>query len=74
MAAGADTAPSRRPHALYLFELVNGRRRLAWGESPDDALSTLRLRLGDAALADVVPGRWIRVAQRELHANVDALG
>ena len=76
-ATDAATTPrgaERRPHALYLFELASGRRRLAWGASPEDALETLRLRLGDAALDGVLPGRWIRIAQRALHEHTAALG
>ena len=73
-ASTTSRGAERRPHALYLFELASGRRRLAWGASPEDALETLRLRLGDAALDGVLPGRWIRIAQRALHEHTAALG
>ena len=26
------------PHYMYLFDLKNGKKKLAYGESPDDAL------------------------------------
>lgn len=72
--AAAPAAARTRPHALYLFELDGGRRRLAWGSSPEDAIATLRLRLGDAALAGLRPERWTRIAQRALHDHVADLG
>ena len=33
------------PHRMYLFTLKNGKKKLAYGESPEDALEILRIRL-----------------------------
>ena len=33
------------PHFMYLFALKNGKRKLAYGQSPEDALDILRIRL-----------------------------
>jgi len=29
------------PHYMYLFEMNNGKKKLAYGQSPEDALSIL---------------------------------
>lgn len=33
------------PHFMDLFDLKNGRKKLAYGQSPEDALDILRMRL-----------------------------
>ena len=43
------------PHHMYLFALKNGKRKLAYGESPEDALDILRIRLSDAEMAEIIP-------------------
>ena len=39
------------PHFMYLFALKNGKRKLAYGQSPEDALDILRIRLTDEEMA-----------------------
>ena len=63
-----------RPHRLYLFSLTNGRKRLAYGTSPEDALEVLRSRSTDAEMAQVIPDRYITIAQTELRRYVSELG
>ena len=33
------------PHFLYVFDMTNGKKKLAYGASPDDAYESLKLRL-----------------------------
>ena len=33
------------PHYMYLFEMKNGKKKLAYGQSPEDALNILAMRL-----------------------------
>ena len=33
------------PHHMYLFDLKNGKKKLAYGKSPEDALEILSYRL-----------------------------
>ena len=33
------------PHFMYLFAMKNGKKKLAYGQSPQDALDILRFRL-----------------------------
>jgi hypothetical protein len=65
---------SSRPHRIYLFELRNGRRKLAYGQSPEDALEVLRMRLGEAEMAEILVDRWERISQRRLREVVHLLG
>ena len=62
------------PHYMYLFALTNGKRKLAYGESPSDALEILRVRLSDAEMAQIVQDDYIKVNQRELQKYVKDLG
>lgn len=62
------------PHFMYLFELKNGKRKLAYGENPQDALSILRIRLSDEEMAEILPDSYIKINQRELQQHVSNLG
>ena len=62
------------PHYMYLFEMTNGKQKLAYGESPEDALETLRIRLTDAEMAEIIPDQFIKIKQRELQNYVHNLG
>lgn len=62
------------PHHMYLFELKNGKQKLAYGESPEDAFEILRLRLSEAELAEILADRYIKINQRQLHDYIHNLG
>jgi hypothetical protein len=62
------------PHHMYLFALKNGKRKLAYGQSPEDALEILSIRLTPDEMAEVIPTEYIRVNQRELQKHVSELG
>ena len=62
------------PHFMYLFELKDGKRKLGYGQSPEDALEILRVRLTDEEMAEVIPDRYIKINQRELQQYVHNLG
>ena len=62
------------PHYMYLFDMTNGKKKLAYGQSPDDALQILRLRLTDAEMAEILADRYTKVSQRRLQDYVDLLG
>ncbi len=62
------------PHFMYLFQLKNGKKKLAYGESPEDALDILRIRLNEAEMAELLPDQFIKVNQRELQQYVRELG
>jgi hypothetical protein len=62
------------PHHMYLFAMKNGKKKLAYGQSPDDALEILRLRLSETEVAEVIPDQYIKINQRQLQQHVKELG
>jgi hypothetical protein len=62
------------PHYMYLFDMKNGKKKLAYGQSPDDALRILRLRLTDDEMAEILEESYTKVSQRRLQDYVDLLG
>ena len=62
------------PHYMYLFSLKNGKKKLAYGQSPEDALEILRIRLTDAEMNELVTDQYIKISQRELQQHVAELG
>ena len=61
------------PHYMYLFSLKNGKKRLAYGQSPEDALEILSYRLTPAEMDEVVRDRFEKINQRKLQEVVDQL-
>jgi hypothetical protein len=59
---------------MYLFALKNGKRKLAYGQSPEDALEILRIRLSEDEMAQIVPDTYLKINQRELQQYVTDLG
>jgi len=62
------------PHYMYLFDMKNGKKKLAYGQNPEDALDILRIRLSEEEMAEIIPDRYTRIRQRELQKYVDLLG
>lgn len=59
---------------MYLFELTTGKKKLAYGQSPEDALEILRVRLSDQEMAEIIPEQVIKINQRELRQHIKNLG
>lgn len=62
------------PHYMYLFALKNGKKKLGYGQSPEDALEILRIRLTTAEMDEIVCDQFIKISQRELQQYVSELG
>ena len=62
------------PHYMYLFEMTTGKKKLAYGESPEDALDILRIRLTEAEMDQIIPEKYMKISQRKLQDYVDNLG
>jgi hypothetical protein len=62
------------PHYMYLFAMKNGKKKLAYGQSPQDALDILRFRLSEREMADILPDDYIKISQRKLQDYVGLLG
>jgi len=59
---------------MYLFDLKNGKQKLAYGESPQDALDILRIRLSEEEMAEIIPDKYTKISQRNLQKYVHNLG
>ena len=59
---------------MYLFELANGKKKLAYGKSPEDALEILGMRLSELEMAEIITDQYIKVNQRELRQYIKNLG
>lgn len=62
------------PHFMYLFSMKNGKKKLAYGRSPEDALEILSFRLTPAEMQEIVASECLRVNQRQLQELVPLLG
>ena len=62
------------PHYMYLFDMKNGKQKLAYGQSPEDALEILRVRLTEEEMAQIIPDKYIRISQRKMQEYVHNLG
>lgn len=62
------------PHYMYLFDLKNGKKKLAYGQSPDDALEILGYRLPSDEMDQIIRDSYIKISQRKLQEYVDQLG
>jgi hypothetical protein len=62
------------PHFMYLFALKNGKRKLGYGQSPEDALEILSIRLTPEEMSQVNREDYVKINQRELQKYVGELG
>jgi hypothetical protein len=59
---------------MYLFEMTNGKKKLGYGQSPEDALNILAMRLSEAEMAGIVRDKYVKIRQRDLQQYVPELG
>ncbi len=68
------------PHYMYLFALRDssgadsGKKKLAYGESPQDALDILSIRLSDEEMAQIDQESYTKINQRQMQQYVHLLG
>ncbi len=62
------------PHYVYLFEMKNGKQKLCYGRSPEDALEILSFRLTEDEMDVIIKDRYKRIRQRDLQQYIDNLG
>jgi len=61
------------PHYMYLFDMKNGQKKLAYGQSAEDALEILSYRLSPQEMAQIIPDQYIKVSQRKMQEYVHLL-
>jgi hypothetical protein len=59
---------------MYLFQMSNGKKKLAYGQSPEDALEILSFRLPPEEMALIHPDQYTKIRQRDLQKHTDELG
>jgi hypothetical protein len=59
---------------MYLFDLKNGKKKLAYGQSPEDALEILSKRLTPEEMAQIIREQYVKINQRKLQEHVHELG
>jgi hypothetical protein len=62
------------PHFMYLFSMKNGKKKLAYGETPEDALAILSMRLSEVEMAEILLDQFEKINQRKLQEHVHELG
>ncbi len=62
------------PHYMYLFDMKNGKKKLAYGQSPEDALDILSLRLSEEEMSEIIRNAYTKISQRTLQEYVHLLG
>jgi hypothetical protein len=62
------------PHYMYLFDMKNGRKKLAYGQSPEDALEILSYRLTAEEMDEIFRDRYIKISQRKMQEYIHLLG
>lgn len=61
-------------HQMYLFAMKNGKKKIAYGKSPEDALEILAIRLTPQEMEQILRQQYIRINQRKLQDYVHMLG
>ncbi|HET7089813.1 MAG TPA: hypothetical protein VFL17_14345 [Anaerolineae bacterium] len=61
------------PHYMYLFDMKNGKKKLAYGQSPEDALEILSCRLSVEEMEQIIPDQFIKISQRKMQEFVHLL-
>lgn len=59
---------------MYLFDLKSGKKKLAYGQTPEDALEILRIRLSEQEMQEIRTDSFLKINQRELQQYVKELG
>jgi hypothetical protein len=62
------------PHYMYLFDLKNGRKKLAYGRSPEDALEILSFRLSKEEMDEIIKDQYTKISQRKMQEYIHLLG
>jgi len=61
------------PHYMYLFDMKNGKKKLAYGQSPEDALEILSYRLSPEEMEQIIPDKFTKISQRKMQEFVHLL-
>ena len=64
----------KNPHQMYLFNMITGTKKLAYGQSPEDALEILSYRLTEEEMALILTDEWTKISHRSIQEYVGEIG
>lgn len=59
---------------FFLFNMTNGKKKLGFGDDPQDALDILAMRLTPEEMDLIIKDEYIKIPQRDLQKVVHELG
>lgn len=59
---------------FFLFNMTTGKKKLAYGVDPEDALNVLAMRMTKQEMDLIIRDQYVKVLQRDLQQVVDQLG
>jgi hypothetical protein len=59
---------------MYLFALKNGKKKIAYGQSPENALEILSMRMTQEEMDEIIRDDYLKIHQREMQKYVHLLG
>jgi hypothetical protein len=62
------------PHKIYLFDMKNGKKKVGYGASPQEAFENLRFRLTDYEVSEILADKYQVINQREFRVHIGELG
>jgi hypothetical protein len=63
-----------RQNSIYLFEMRNNKKKLAYGKTAEDALAILSLRLTTKEMEQIIQDKYSRIKRKDILYHVDQLG
>ena len=64
----------KNPHHMYLFNMTSGKKKLAYGQTPEDALEILSYRLTEKEMATIIRDEWSKISHRAIQKHVSEIG
>lgn len=65
---------SSNSKTFYLFNMTTGKKKLAYGDDPADALEILAMRLTPEEMQLIIADEFEKIPQRDLQKIVGELG
>jgi hypothetical protein len=51
---------------MYLFEMKSGKKKLVYGQSPEDALRIFEMRSTPEEMEQIIRDQYVKIHQRQL--------
>ncbi len=62
------------PHFMFLFDMKNGKKKLVYGQSAEDALAVFESRSTPEEIEQIIRDSYTKIHQRQLQEYVHLLG